>query len=103
MDKVSSLNLNFAPTLIENLSRIFSDAKITLQKNNAEALGGILEDICDRLISMSVSNAENSGELRSRHVKAAVVELLPAQLSRLAVPFASNVMLSWHSHRRKIE
>ncbi|GIX79935.1 uncharacterized protein CDAR_209361 [Caerostris darwini] len=103
MDKVSSLNLNLAQTLIENIPRIFSNAKITLQKSNAEALGGVLEDICDKLISMSVSNAKNSEELRSRHVKGAVVELLPDELSKLAVSFASKVMISWHSHGRKIE
>ncbi|GIZ03856.1 hypothetical protein CEXT_458291 [Caerostris extrusa] len=88
--KGKSLKLGKSLVAIGEKSNNYTKAVVSLEKETAHKLGGILENICNSIILKTVENANNSKEIGEEEIKASTFELLPKTLAEHAQAIAKK-------------
>ncbi|GBM43424.1 hypothetical protein AVEN_18597-1 [Araneus ventricosus] len=81
----------FATLLTETVPAFFANGEVVLARDASNSTGGMLEDVCQALVKVALSRAENSGELGKEQVVEAIFEILPKQLADHSIAFGSNI------------
>ncbi|GIY20500.1 uncharacterized protein CDAR_576921 [Caerostris darwini] len=76
-EKGKSLKIDFSRIVTKNLANNYTNAVVSLEKETASKLSGILENICNAIISKTVENAYNSKEIGENEINSSILELLP--------------------------
>ncbi|GBN35591.1 hypothetical protein AVEN_136094-1 [Araneus ventricosus] len=80
----------FAPLLNPTIHGQFDNAVVVLDKEASNSSGRTLEDVCEALVKVALSRAENSGKLGQEQVVEAVCQVFPKQLADHSIASGSN-------------
>ncbi|GBM31640.1 hypothetical protein AVEN_50426-1 [Araneus ventricosus] len=80
----------FVPLFNITIHGQFDNVVVVLDKEASNSSGGMLEDVCEALMKVALSRAENSGKLGQEQVVEAVCQVFPKQLADHSIASGLN-------------